>query len=123
MNIFLSDNTPMSIVVHLNGQLVELRESAGAANAAWLIWDDAEGSYVLNVPELNALFGHQSVEIQVTDAAGNSTQAVVDGFTVSSNMFIRFVNSVWLWIVCAILLLLILFLIIVFKRKKKEAAA
>lgn len=121
MKIFLSDNTPMGIAVHLNGQMVQMLDAAGAANVAWLIWDDAEGCYVLNVPEMNTLFGRQSVEIQVTDAAGNSAESVVDEFTVSSNLFVRFTNSVWFWIVCGALLLLILLMIIFLKKKKRVA--
>ena len=123
MKIFLSDNTPVGIVAYLNGQAVELLETAGAANAAWLVWDAAEGCYVLNVPEQNTLFGRQSVEIKVTDAAGNSAESVVDDFTVSSNLFVRFVNSVWFWIVSGALVLLVLLLVVFLNKKKKAVAA
>jgi len=120
LSIFLSDNTPVSIFVKLNGQSVDLAEAAGANNAAWLIWDDAQACYVLNVPEQNTLFGRQNVEIKVTDAAGNIAEAEIADFTVSSNLFVRFVNSIWFWVVCAALILLVLLIIVLVKRKQKK---
>lgn len=120
LSIFLSDNTPVSIFVKLNSQSVDLAEAAGANNAAWLIWDDAQACYVLNVPEQNTLFGRQNVEIKVTDAAGNIAEAEIADFTVSSNLFVRFVNSIWFWVVCAALILLVLLIIVLVKRKQKK---
>lgn len=120
LKIFLSDNTPVEILVNLNGQAVALAESAGADNAAWLIWDDAESCYILNVPEQKVLFGHQNVKIQATDAAGNGAEAEISEFTVSSNLFVRIANSIWLWIIGAVLVIAILVLVVLLNKKRRK---
>lgn len=125
LDIFLSDNTPYQIVVYLNDTPVTLSESADGLtdSQTWLVWDETVGGYVLNVPEQNTLFGDQNVRIVATDAAGNSEEHSVEGFHISTNLFVRFVNSVWFIIALAVLLLLLIALVVLLLVKRRNKAA
>lgn len=46
--------------------------------------------------EQNTLFSAQDVKIQALDAANNPAEAEVKDFTITTNWFVRFVNSGWL---------------------------
>lgn len=125
LDIFLSDNTPYQIVVYLNDTPVILSESMEGLTdgQAWLVWDESVGGYVLNVPEQNTLFGDQNVRIVATDAAGNSEEHSVEAFHISTNLFVRFVNSVWFIIALAVLLLLLIALVVLVLVKRRNKAA
>lgn len=124
MNIFLSDNTPYQIAVYLNDTPVVLSESAeGLTNSeAWLVWDETVGGYVLNVPEQNTLFGNQNVRVVATDAAGNSAEHAVEEFHITTNLFVRLINSVWF--IVALLLVLLLaagFIVLLLVKRRRKA--
>ena len=92
MEINVSDNSPAEIAVYLNGELVNLSESAEALddNRVWLVLDEITGNYILNVVESNSV---QSARIEVFDAAGNSTVEEIVDFLVTTNAFVRFFNN------------------------------
>lgn len=124
LEIFLSDSTPSAITVYLNGNQVPLSEAlVGLAETAeWLVYDEATGSYILNVPELNTLFSGQEIRIAVVDAAGNEAELSINDFSVSTNVFVRLLNSTW-FIVSIIVLAILIVLFILLNVKKRRAMA
>jgi len=124
LEIFLSDNTPSSIVVYLNGTavpLVELMEEM-PVNAQWLVYNEDTNSYTLNVPEMNTLFAGQEIRIVVVDAAGNEAELFINDFSVSTNLFVRLLNSTW-FIISIIALAVILVVLLILKLKKRKVHA
>ena len=120
LDIFLSDNTPVEIVVYLNNQVVPLSESSVglAENTAWLVWDSAAGSYVLNVPEQTTIFGGQDIRIVTTDAAGNVSEQSIESFYISTNLFVRLLNNKLVVIGVPLLLVAVPVPIILLKKRK-----
>lgn len=123
MEIEISDSTPSSIQVYVNGQLVSLSQKAEPlpTDSIWLVQDEITGIYTLNVIEQNTLFSAQDVKIQALDAANNPAEAEVTNFTITTNWFIRLVNSGWLLIVLAILAAMVLLVVFIIKKKKLAA--
>lgn len=124
MEIEIADSTPCTIQVSVNGQVVSLssKNDVLPEDSIWLVQDEATGIYTLNVTEQNTLFGAQQVQIKALDAADNAAEAEVTDFTITTNWFVRYVNSGWLMITLAGLAALILLLVVVSKKKKKVAA-
>ena len=124
LEIFLSDSTPSAITVYLNGELVNLSEMVEglAENAQWLVYDEESNSYILNVPEMNTLFSGQEIRIVVIDAAGNEAELIINDFSVSTNVFVRLLNSTW-FIVSLIVLIILIVLAILLKLKKRKVHA
>ena len=118
MKIFLSDNTPASVRVYLNDEEVVLSEAELAQMSAWLVYDEEAGCYVLNVPEQNTLFAGQNIRIVVSDAAGNEAEYDIADFSVSTNFFVRMLNSTWFLVGGgSALLALIAYIIFILKKK------
>lgn len=122
LQIFLSDSTPTSITVYLNGSPVALSELLAEMDEAaqWLVYDEESNSYILNVPELNTLFSGQEIRIVVVDEAGNETELFINDFSVSTNLFVRLLNSTW-FIVSVIVLAILLIVLFLLKKRKKVA--
>lgn len=121
LEIFLSDNTPSSIKVYLNDNEVVLTEQL-ADTASWLAYNESSDSYTLNVPEMNTLFAGQKIRIAVTDAAGNEAELDIEDFSVSTNMFVRLLNSTW-FIISVIALAVLLAAAVVLNLKKRKVHA
>lgn len=121
MEIEIADSTPSTIQVSVNGQVVSMssKDDVLSDDAIWLVQDEATGIYTLNVTEQNTLFGAQEVQIKALDAADNAAEAEVTDFTITTNWFVRYVNSSWLLITLAGLAVLIMLIIVVSKKKKK----
>ena len=124
MEIEIADSTPSTIHVTVNGQVVSLssKDDVLPDDAIWLVLDEATGIYILNVTEQNTLFGAQEVQIKAMDAADNAAEAEVTDFTITTNWFVRYVNSGWMLITLAGLAGIILLIIVGSKKKKKVAA-
>jgi len=123
MEIEIVDSTPTAIQLYLNGQLISLSEEDAPLpeDSVWLVQDEITGIYTLNVTEQTALFSAQDVKIQALDAANNPAEAEVTEFTITTNWFVRFINSGWLLILLAVLAAVIVLIIVVGKKKKKAA--
>lgn len=121
MEIEIADSTPSTIQVSVNGQVVSMssKDDVLSDDAIWLVQDEATGIYTLNVTEQNTLFGAQEIQIKALDAADNAAEAEVTDFTITTNWFVRYVNSSWLLITLAGLAVLIMLIIVVSKKKKK----
>lgn len=121
MEIEIADSTPSTIQVSVNGQVVSMssKDDVLSDDAIWLVQDEATGIYTLNVTEQNTLFGTQEIQIKALDAADNAAEAEVTDFTITTNWFVRYVNSSWLLITLAGLAVLIMLIIVVSKKKKK----
>ena len=124
MEIEIADSTPCTIQVSVNGQVVTLsgKDDVLPEDSIWLVQDEATGIYTLNVTEQNSLFGTQEVQIKALDAADNAAEAEVTDFIITTNWFVRYVNSGWLLITLAGLAGIILLIVIGSKKKKKVAA-
>ena len=121
MEIEIADSTPSTIQVSVNGQVVSMssKDDVLSDDAIWLVQDEATGIYTLNVTEQNILFDTQEIQIKALDAADNAAEAEVTDFTITTNWFVRYVNSSWLLITLAGLAVLIMLIIVVSKKKKK----
>mgnify|MGYP006955453391 FL=1 len=121
MEIEIADSTPSTIQVSVNGQVVSMssKDDVLSDDAIWLVQDEATGIYTLNVTEQNILFDTQEIQIKALDAADNVAEAEVTDFTITTNWFVRYVNSSWLLITLAGLAVLIMLIIVVSKKKKK----
>lgn len=120
LNISLSDNTPASVKVLVNGVEIPLSESTeGLTNdQLWLVYNAETGEYVLNIPESNE---KRTITIVTTDAAGNTSEQVIEGVLITSNWFIRAINNpIIVGSFCAVVVALIVFIILILKKKKNK---
>jgi len=91
-------------------------------NAQCLVYNEDTNSYTLNVPEMNTLFAGQEIRIVVVDAAGNEAELFINDFSVSTNLFVRLLNSTW-FIISIIALAVILVVLLILKLKKRKVHA
>lgn len=109
VSIEIKDNLVLEDVkIYLNGQEIEYTV-------------DGE-TYTFNIPESN---DKQDVKIVVVDAAGNEQVIEVNGFTVSTNFFVRWFNDTPVFIgsmvgMVALALGITIFLVFFKKKKKNE---
>lgn len=107
VSIEIKDNLVLEDVkIYLNGQEIEYTV-------------DGE-TYTFNIPESN---DKQDVKIVVVDAAGNEQVIEVNGFTVSTNFFVRWFNNTPVFIgstVGMVALALGITIFLVFFKKKNE---
>lgn len=109
VSVEIKDNLVLEDVkIYLNGQEIEYTV-------------DGE-TYTFNIPESN---DKQDVKIVVVDAAGNEQVIEVNGFTVSTNFFVRWFNDTPVFIgsmvgMVALALGITIFLVFFKKKKKNE---
>lgn len=121
MTINIADSSASAIRVLVNGQEVTLSETmAGLSDSEVWLAPDGKDTYVLNLVELDKLFGSQTVEIQATDEAGNVSNAVVDDIVISSNLLVRITNSPATMILIGIGVVGGLWLLFFLLKKRKE---
>ena len=108
VSIEIKDNLVLEDVkIYLNGQEIEYTV-------------DGE-TYTFNIPESN---DKQDVKIVVVDAAGNEQVIEVNGFTVSTNFFVRWFNDTPVFIGSMVGMVALAFgitiFLVFFKKKKKN---
>lgn len=118
----ISDSTPCTVKVILNGMEVPLSETMEGLSDAeiWLAQDSATGNYVLNIPEADF---EQTLQVVVMDAAGNTETMLVEKFLITSNWFVRMINNEWVIASFLLLLLALIIFLIVFVTKKRKSKA
>lgn len=106
-SIEIKDNLVLEKVkIYLNGEEIE-----------YTVDDE---TYTFFIPESNSV---QAVKIVATDSAGNEYEFNVEGFLVSTNIFVRWYNNTPLFvgsIIGVVVLILGIAIFIIFGKKKKE---
>ena len=123
VTIGYTDSTSSSVKVYVDDTEIPVYESMeNLVNSQMWVYLDAEtGSYILNLPESSS---RMTVKVVTTDAAGNTSERVIEGILVNTNWFIRAINSpVIVGGFVATVVAAIGFFIIAKKKKKEKQPA